>query len=286
MRISAYVMAGDPAWATESLASYYDLVDRVVVSLDADGLSWAGHPMPVQETVERLRRADPAGKIELLPGSWSDPGRFALDLDTEQRRAALAEASRGADWVLQLDSDEVVLAPGRLRAMIDAAEAAGAHALDYPLRHVYQRTTDGRLLELSGRRGGARASYPGPVAVRAGTDLVHCRQTEARTYRVDLAPTNTDPDHPHDAVVDAVVEPDEAVLHLSWVRTREQMLRKSRQSGHHSGRDWDRLLRQWEWRARHPRLTVLSRPLRRGNLDWLRLVESPVGDGSGDWFRP
>ncbi|KON74099.1 MULTISPECIES: hypothetical protein [Cellulosimicrobium] len=284
MRITAYVMAGDPAWATESLASYYDLVDRVVVSHDSDGLSWAGHPMPVEETIERLRRADPEGKIELLPGRWSDPRRFALDLDTEQRQAALDHAGKDADWVLQLDSDEIALAPDRLRALVETADATGAEALDYPLRHAYQRTLDGRLLELARRDGGVRASYPGPVAVRAGTALVHCRQTRARTYRVDLAPTNTDPDHPHDAVVDAVVRADEAVLHMSWVRTRDQMVRKSRQSGHHEGRDWDRLLRQWEWRARHPRLTVLSRPLRRGNLDWLRLADWPVGEGSGDWY--
>ena len=32
MRITAYVLAGDPAWAAQSLGSYYDLVDEVVVS--------------------------------------------------------------------------------------------------------------------------------------------------------------------------------------------------------------------------------------------------------------
>lgn len=284
MRLSAYVMAGDPAWATESLASYYDLVDRVVVSLDADGMSWAGHPMPVQETVERLRRADPDGKIELLPGAWSDPSRFTLDLETEQRQEALDHAGKEADWVLQIDSDEIALSPARLREMIGAADRSGADALDFPSRHVYQRTRSGRLVERSTYTGRPRASYPGPLAVRAGSRLVHCRQAEGEHFRVDLSPRNTDPARGRHARVDEVIAAQDAVLHLSWVRSDAQMRAKSRISGHAEGPDWDAQLSRWRSTARHPYRAVLRGRLSRDDGFWLRLADDPVGPGTGEWL--
>ncbi len=44
MRLNAYVLAADPAWIEESVASYYDLVQRILVSFDDSGTSWTGHP--------------------------------------------------------------------------------------------------------------------------------------------------------------------------------------------------------------------------------------------------
>lgn len=284
MRLAAYVMAGDPAWATQSVASYYDMVDRIVVSYDVDGLSWAGHPMEVDATIARMLAVDRDHKLELLPGRYAHPGRFTLDIETEQRQEALQLAGKDVDWVLQLDSDEVALAPARLAQSLVAADAAGAAALDYPLRHAYQRALDGRLLEHAQRGGGARAGYPGPLAIRSGTILSHCRQADVEHFRVDIAPHNTDPARAKDLPVHAVISEDEAVLHLSWVRTEEQMRAKSKVSGHADNQDWDAALRRWRWSARHPRLAVATGRFSRDSHRWLRVVANPVGDGDGDWF--
>src|SRR4051794_34106735 len=109
MRIHAYVLAGDPAWISESVLSYYPLVDRIVVSYDAKGRSWAGHRLLVDDSLRSLKSVDVSGKMVFLPGNHTDPERFSLEMETEQRQGALDAASEGADWVLQLDTDEILL---------------------------------------------------------------------------------------------------------------------------------------------------------------------------------
>lgn len=276
VRLNAYVLAGDPAWARESLQSYYHLVSRVVVAFDQDHRSWAGHALSVEESVRELCSADPEGKIVLLPGRFSDPDRFVLAVETEHRQAALNAASEGCDWVLQLDADEILLDPDSLVRHIEMADADGYDALDYPLRDFYQSLGRGRFLEHSGRWWTMRANYPGPVAVRADTKLDHCRQAKIPVFRVDLAERNTDPFHPPSAPVHAVIRPREAVAHMSWVRTMDEMKLKAMTSGYSSSRNWPRELASWRWRQRHPLATILTTPLRRNNLEWFRISSLDV----------
>lgn len=271
MRLNAYVLAGDPAWARESLQSYYHLVDRVIVSFDQDQLSWSGHPLSVDESLRELHSADPQRKIVFLPGHFSDPSRLPLAIETEQRQSALDVAGEGCDWVLQLDTDEIVLDAESLLGQIAKADANGFDALDYPLRDFYQSIGHGRFLEHSGRWWTARANYPGPIAVRSGTRLGHCRQAEARLFRVDFASRNTDPWRPPDSPVHALIDPSSAIAHMSWARTGKEMREKTRVSGHARARDWPRELAAWEWRQRHPVATVLTTPFRKNNFEWFRV---------------
>lgn len=276
MKLNAYVLAGDPAWATESLRSYYHLVDRVIVSHDRGHRSWAGHPMAVEESLAALRKADPDDKIRVLPGHWSDPDRPILEVETEQREAARLAAAESADWVLQFDTDEVLLSPSTFLAQLREADRRGADALHYPLRNFYKRLSDDRFLEKCGPFWTTQASYPGPLAVRSTTHLTHCRQAAAATYRVDFRPWNTDPSHPSGARVHAVIRPDEGVAHLSWVRTPEQMAAKALISGYAPERNWDRDVREWEWRGRHPRLAALGSALSRDRWNRVRIARLEV----------
>ncbi|MEP7763056.1 hypothetical protein [Sanguibacter sp. 25GB23B1] len=284
MRINAYVLAGDPAWTAESVESYYPFVDRLVVSYDEENLSWSGHELEVPEALRRLEACDPGGKIVPLPGRWSAPDRFALDRETEQRQCALDAASEGADWVVQLDTDEVLGSPERFLMSLKRADAEGFDALHYPSRWWYQRAGAGsdRVLERRRRFGGVRAEYPGAIAVRAGTRLSHCRQADVPHLRVDFAATSTDPAHPADAVVHDVVTPDEGIIHLSWVRTAEQMERKRLVSGHAGRVDLGEEIRRWRAAYRHPRLTAALGFVHRHPDRWLRVVSNPLDLRSGD----
>ncbi|RPF26393.1 hypothetical protein [Georgenia muralis] len=275
MKRHAYVLAGDPAWLGHSVGSYYPFVDRIIVSYDRRGLSWSGHPMSVSQALERVRWLDRDAKVVLLPGDHSDPDRPVLQVETEQRQRALDAAGEGADWVLQLDTDEVPLNMTSLLGAIDSAHRTGADGLDYPLRDLYQQVSGGQFLERCGRLWTSQASFPGPVAVRAGTRLSHCRQAEVPLFRVDFAAHNTDPWHPARARVDAVVEKDKGIAHLSWVRSAEQMREKATTSGYASQIDWPVELRRWEWRRRHPLLTVVTTPLQ-ARRSRFRLTFLPV----------
>lgn len=276
LRLNAYVLAGDPAWIPQSIGSYYGLVERIFVSYDRHGRSWSGAPLSVDESLERIRAADPDGKVVMLPGDHADTSRFTMHLETEQRQAALDAASEGADWVIQLDTDEIVPAPRIFANLIAKAHDRAAEALEYPARVFYARTADGVFLEQCRRFWGWQAAYPGPSAVRAGTRLSFARQAQtAPLYRVDLSPWNTDPAHPSWARVHALVRPQDAVLHMSWVRSEAQMAEKAVVSGHASSRDWTRELHLWRTRARHPLRTALAAPFASDPAQRFRMSRLP-----------
>jgi hypothetical protein len=281
MRLNAYVLAGDPAWVEQSIASYYEHVSKIVVSYDSSKRSWSGAPLSVDEALQRISAVDPDGKVVLLPGDHvGTTGEHILTVETAQRQRALDAASDGADWVVQLDTDEIVPSMTAFLAQLDAAAARGAQALEYPARMFYARTHDGGFLEHCGRWWTTQTGFPGPVVVAAGTRLTHARQAaDAPLYRVDVSPWNRDPAHARGARVHAVVPREQAILHLSWVRTEEQMREKSVVSGYANTKDWTLSLRRWRQRAAHPRRTVALTPLVRSAFDRFRLTRLPEFDG-------
>ncbi len=277
LRVNAYVMLADPSFLAQSLAAYYDQIDRLVVCYDEAGRSWTGTALPIDSCLAAVRAIDKDGKCEYLTGSFWRPGHAPLANDTYQRQVALDAASTNTDWVLQLDTDEVMLGPAQFFAALSRADAAGFSGLDYPSRWLYSRVGTGRYLESSSRLWRRAASYPGPLAVRAGVALKLARQTDAPLYRVDLRPQNTDPWRARDSLVHEVVSPAAAVAHFSWVRTPEILRQKFGWSGHAADLKPPAVYRRWVWRSRHPYLAALSSPLR--SSDWYRLASIPEPPG-------
>ena len=263
MRLSAYFLAGDPWWLENSVLSYYDMVDRIVLSYDSDKLSWAGSPLAgIDESIDRARAIDRDRKIVLSPGKYSYPDRHPLISDTYQRQCALDEAGAKADWVIQLDSDEVLQGgAGTFYDCLTEADERAAAGMDYPARWLYQRGQS-VFLERSTRFWRFAAGYPGPVVVRAGTSLRHCRQADVPMFRVDFRRHNTDPSHPHDALVHRTIGSHEGILHFSWVRSEEYMRRKAGISGHSDNYSEPARLRRWMWSGKHPILTAAATPIR------------------------
>lgn len=275
--MNGYFLAGDPVYLAASVRSYYDAVRRIVVSYDADNLSWGGHPLDMSDSLRQAVSFDPDNKIELLPGHHSNPDRPLLDCETRQRQAALDHAARDADWVLQLDSDEIVPDLDAVLTCLHQADRAGAMALDYPARWLYSVSRRDTYLESSRRFWGVAASYPGPVAVRAGTQLRHCRQCSAEHFRVDLRARNTDPWRSSSAPVHRVVSHKQAILHFSWVRHVSELKAKAILSGHADTLDWEQAIQRWQWRGRHPWLASILTPTRRaGHQQWLRPTRIPA----------
>ncbi|WP_344779295.1 hypothetical protein [Microbacterium kribbense] len=267
--MSAYILVADPAFLRASVRAYYDRVDEIVLSYDATSTSWTGTPLPVAECLRIIDALDVEGKCRHLPGSYARVREHPLDCDTYQRQEALDAASHDTDWVLQLDTDEVMLDPGAFFGALERADATGASGLDYPSRWLYSNVGDDLFLESSTRFWRARASYPGPMAVRAGTRLSLARQADVPLHRVDFRPWNTDPAHPHTAPVHAVIAPSAGIAHYSWVRDDETMQRKFRWSGHAEAYSKPEVYRRWAGRQRRPLLTALGTPARRD--DWFRL---------------
>jgi hypothetical protein len=270
-------MAADPAFLAASVESYYDAVERVVVSYDERQLSWSGEPIPVDRCLAELKHLDSEGKLDFRPGQYSYPDLAPMDCETRQRQDTLDAASVDADWVLQIDTDEVFPDLNVFLEMLRRADNAGADALDFPSRWLYTRIGDGRFLETCSRWWRAAAGYPGPLAVKAGTRLRLARQCEGNLFRVDFRKRNTDPWHSRDTPVHATVRVDQGVLHFSWVRSAENMREKAETSAHRDDFDWQTALAKWCFRTRHPTIATALTPLRRKeHPSWLRSIHAPV----------
>jgi hypothetical protein len=288
LRLGAYLLLGDPAYLEQSIHSIYAIAERIVVVYDEAGLSWTNKPLPIEDCLATVDRLDVKSKVTLLPGNYHQTGLVPLEAETLERNAGIAALGDQVDWVVQIDTDEVLGSPARFVESIERAERAGASALDYPARWLYGHVRGRTFLERCRRTWGISAGYPGPVAVRAGTTLRLARQCDVPIWRADFRRRNTDPAHPRDARVDELVSPNDGIWHFSWVRSEAEMRAKATTSGHVDEVDWGREIDRWLERCRHPHLTTLFTPVRRhpavvGAPTWLRTARVPdsVLAGSG-----
>ena len=134
LRLGAYLLLGDPAFLEQSLRSLYSVTDRIVVVYDEDGLSWTRRPLPVEHCLSVVERVDRDNKVTPLPGNFHDTGLVPLEAETLERNAGIATLGGEVDWVVQIDTDEVLGNPARFVASVERADAAGRSALDYPAR--------------------------------------------------------------------------------------------------------------------------------------------------------
>ncbi len=281
LRLGAYVLLADLAFLEQSIRSYYDHVADIVAIYDERAVSWNGRPLPIERCLAVVERLDTHRKVRYVPGNFHHARRAPLELETTERNAGIAAFGSRVDWVLQIDTDEVLGDPARFVASIEHAQAAGCDALEYPARWLYGHVGGDRYLERCRRTWGISAGFPGPVAVRAGTALRLARQCDVRTWRVDFRARNTDPAHPRGTPVDERIRSDEGIWHFSWVRSEAEMRAKAVISGHSDEFDWGAEIDRWVARCRHPRMTTLLTPVRRapsivGGPTWLRTTRVPL----------
>jgi hypothetical protein len=287
MKLNAYILAADPAWIEASVLSYYDLVERIVVSYDQNALGWTGVPIGVEQCLRRLRAIDRDGKMEYVPGHYARAEFFErpMENDTYQRQCALDRASEGADWVLQLDTDEVILNQGIFFSCLEEAAAVDRQALFYPARWLYQSVGNGWFLESCTRLWRVSAGFPGPVSVRPKTQLRHARQCDVSEYRVDFRSRITDPWHAVTTPVHRVIDANDGILHFSMVRNERAYQKKTESWGHARDCSWSGQMKHWTWCRDHPILAMLMTPFSRlrdvhsrGRLRLCRIRDLPHWD--------
>jgi hypothetical protein len=274
-RVNAYVLAADPAWLEESVQSYYELAHRIVVSYDRSGRSWTGKSLPVDDCLARLKSLDSHGKLDFRPGDYARTGHHPMENDTYQRQQALRQASDGADWVIQLDTDEVVASPSIFHESLMEADAGDYDAFVYPARWFYQRISAEFFLEGSSRLWRRLASYPGPVAVRGDVELCHARQGGTKLYVVGFSEGSLPLYSLPAAPVRKVISINDAILHFGWIRSDTAMAAKLTSWSHAHDRDWSRPLHRWRRAAGHPLLTAALTPFRPDRLERVRISRIP-----------
>jgi hypothetical protein len=278
MTISAYVCLGDPAWIEASVQSYYPYVSKIIATYDRDGLSWTGPKIDIGVCIERLRLLDLENKIEFVAGNFSIKSNYDNPIlsDTIQRQAGVDLASRYGDWVLQLDTDEIIPNWKVFASHVEYAASHNFDAMYFPAIYVYQLISRNLALESCRRWGVRQAGYPGPLCVRASAELYLSRRSRGRTLHVARRDSFNTLIEGHATVSDITVLESDCVVHITKGRTPNYMEQKFKTWGHAKDRDYTPDLKYWKMVRRYPMLFLLLSHLIRGNhLDKFRLFRIP-----------
>ena len=274
MVINAYLLAAEPSWIEASVTSYYAIVDTIVVSYDRSGRGWTGAPIPIDECLDRLRSIDVAKKMRFCPGDYARLDRAPLENDTYQRQCAHQEASPGADWVLSLDTDEVLPDCREFGRRLREEVPGEFVAVEWPMRTFFRRFESGTFLEVCTFLRRQLSEYPGPIASRPGVIHAYARHIQqGLLWRYGIRSTGYNPGERRSYQAHAVIPKSQAILHFSWARTEHDLECKLRSWSHNRDFDtrhyfervWKPAPRRWPLMANFhpisPRLWPALRPV-------------------------
>lgn len=240
IRINAYILAADPEWITPSVLSYYQIIDKLFVSFDGESKGWTGVPVQVQSCLDQLRLIDPENKIVLIDGSYSSRELSPGDAETAQRQAAVDVAGDKADWILQVDTDEIVPDAQKLRRRLVEISDPIVDVVEWPMSSYFSSISTTQLLEVCNYRHSRPNAEAVPLAVRPRTKLKIMRygRNPLRLRRkppiqVKLKETVERIIGRRVVAYDQVPD-DEVILHFSWVRSEAGIHAKVRSWGHAS----------------------------------------------------
>jgi hypothetical protein len=257
MTINAYVLAADPTWLERSVGAYYPWVDTIVVSFDRSFRGWTGAPIPVEACLARLEAMDPLRKMVFVPGDFSTAVADPMANDTLQRNCALARASQGADWVLQLDTDEWIPDVEVLLRVLQRSVPEDCMGVEWPMRVLYRSLGGNKALEVCAQDGTDHYEYIAPVAVRAHARLTHSRRVDGKFLRAVVRGDQTSIQMQRPPAVGEIrcecLTPREVIVHNSWARPPRMLQRKLASWSHSCAKVWWYYLTHWlpaTWRWR------------------------------------
>lgn len=100
----------DAEYLPESIRSYYDYVDEIVLGLDEDRITWSGNKFSFNESklYQELKQIDYDEKISILEHNFHS-SKIALENDNFERNYLKSHCSH--DWIFSVDADETLLNP-------------------------------------------------------------------------------------------------------------------------------------------------------------------------------
>ena len=208
------------------------------MSYDEDGLGWTGSPLT--PTRPRPTACDRPGSQDALRPRQPPLARERGRNELTQRQAPLDCSADDTDWVLQIDTDEVLPDFEALLAGLRSADDQGwdggvadARALPAALRP--------RLPCVAGKEGGGTSSTPGPSPCARRSTLTDARRPTGRTCDPSSGRRQQPAGDPagRDGEDRSFGHEEQAILHNSWGRSPTVVLRKVRSWGHYAGwRSW------------------------------------------------
>lgn len=101
-----YLLSYDYQYIFNSLKLVYDFADKIVISYDKDGKTWAGNDIHIPSSFfEEIKKIDTKSKISFYADSFHIENTPPMSLETRQRNMLAEKLGKGG-WHIQIDSDE------------------------------------------------------------------------------------------------------------------------------------------------------------------------------------
>jgi hypothetical protein len=112
-------LAYDWKYAFSAIRSYYAIADEIILGLDADRISWANKPFLFddQAVARFIAEIDRDKKIRIIQGNFHAQ-KTPMENDTAERKQ-LGAVCRPGNWVVQIDTDEILLNPLEFKSFMD-----------------------------------------------------------------------------------------------------------------------------------------------------------------------
>jgi len=207
------LLAFDYRYAFNAIRSYYDIADEIILGLDADRISWTGHPFYIDlvQIQAFMQQLDRSGKMRIIEGDFHSLEKPMAN-ETNERNELSRHCAPG-NWVVQIDSDEVLRNAAEFKHWLLATNPPGAVSAAWI--SVFKQFGDQALV--------ISTSEITPVATRLRGQYVNARWTKE--------PSTTSPLQ---------------LLHHSWGRTPDEIKQKLQNWGHARDLDIDAFYKMWD----------------------------------------
>lgn len=102
-----YLLSYDYSMFLTSVMQVYDNVDKIVVGIDEDYLTWSGNKFEIsKEFFAEVKKIDTRNIIELYFDKFFIPGLSLMECESRERNMVLQKLGKG--WKIQLDVDEYI----------------------------------------------------------------------------------------------------------------------------------------------------------------------------------
>ncbi len=232
------MLAADPTWIYESIAAYYDFIDILVVSFDCNSKSWTGSDIPVDECRQKIREIDSRCIIVDISDDYSGSPGTPIQRDTSQRQACIDYLSTRVDWIIQIDTDELM---PDIRPVLTEIQniPENVDGIEWPMRVLYRQLSSNSYLGVSNLDSNPVYEYPGPIVVRKNVTLVDARRISTQVVRYsvigDTSSLQLKGCHIDGIQIRSTLDHSSAIVHNSWARSPKSVWRKVRSWGHNDG---------------------------------------------------
>jgi hypothetical protein len=201
----------DAQYLPESIASYYEYVDEIVLGLDKDRISWSNNKFSLDESLlwSQLTKLDHANKISIIEENFHR-SRIPIENDTHERNFLKSKCEY--DWIFSFDADETLV--NAREFFIDFCPLIQDYKhveLMFTWYLLYKQVEDGYLIIADETRDHVfKKDIQGFTADRDLHTFTYCRWTNSQ--KKVLSPL--------------------AIKHYSFCRSQEDLAKKVNNFGH------------------------------------------------------